>query len=81
LRNASKREPPIVEKILHGNHFGEVREQGYAVIGALIGTGVTQWTHLLGIINKAVKTLTPEPAVVRVGDCDTVLMRTRFLVP
>src|ERR1700753_4159193 len=50
-------EPSIVEEVLHGDHFGQVREERHAVISALVGAGIAQRTHLFGIAKETFKTL------------------------
>ena len=46
-----------MEKILHGYHFGQIGKQGYAVIGALVGSSIAKRTHFFGIADKTVETL------------------------
>ena len=56
LCDASVREASVVEEVLHGDVFGEVREHADAVVCTSDGTGVAKWRHLLREVDELGKT-------------------------
>lgn len=48
-------EAAIVEKILHGDFFGQIRKQCDAVIGAVVGRSIAQRRHAIGKIEQRLK--------------------------
>jgi len=48
-------EAAIVEKILHGDFFGQIGKQCNAVIGAIVGRSIAQRRHAIGKIEQRLK--------------------------
>ena len=48
-------ETTVVEKILHGHFFGQIRKQCDAVIGAVVGRSIAQRRHAIGKIEQRLK--------------------------
>ena len=52
LGNTSVREAAVVEEVLHGDVFGEVREHTDAVVCAGYSARVAKWRHLLREVDE-----------------------------
>ena len=57
-----------MKQILHRYITGEIAEQGYTVIGTIVGSGITQRTHGFGIIDKTVETFYTAAGLANVRD-------------